>query len=180
MQRGDAGAGQRDALYQAIAAFVRGRVRSRADAEDLIQTIYLKILTNLRSLKSRERVDAWAYQIARNVIADHYRARRDAFLEEPPAAPQGSADRELQDEVSGWIPEFLEKLPATYREALTLADVQRMPLAEVARHLGISLSGAKSRVQRARRMLRDSVLACCELYFDRRGRLIDYRKRRRR
>jgi len=164
-------------LHDRISAFVRRRVRSRTDVEDLVQTISLKMLSHLPTLKERGRIDAWIYRIARNAIADHYRRRRPEPLDESAAPPE--ADDEIQKEVSGWIPKFMKGLPPAQREILMLADVQGIGQAEIARRLGLSVSGAKSRLQRARRMLRDSILACCELTLDRRGGVLGYRRRRR-
>jgi len=65
-------------------------------------------------------------------------------------------------------------LPQKYAEALLLSDLEGLTQHEVAARLGLSLSGAKSRVQRARRLLREAFLRCCHFEFDRRGHIIDY------
>lgn len=63
------------------------------------------------------------------------------------------------------------------REALILADRDGMKQEEVARRLGISHSGAKSRIVRARQKLRDAFEACCRFEFDRRGQVIEAERR---
>lgn len=79
--------------------------------------------------------------------------------------------------VSGWIPPMIDKIPAPDREALQLAEIEGLPQAEVTERLGLSLSGAKSRIQRARARLRQKILDCCELEMDRRGNVLDWSKR---
>jgi RNA polymerase sigma-70 factor (ECF subfamily) len=70
--------------------------------------------------------------------------------------------------------EMVEALPDPYRQALLLTEYEGLTQAELAERLGISLSGAKSRVQRARQKIKDELLACCHFEFDRYGRVIDY------
>ena len=72
---------------------------------------------------------------------------------------------------------LVEQLPDPYREALLLTEFQGLSQVELAGRLGLSVSAAKSRVQRARGKLRDMLLACCHIELDRRGRVIDYYER---
>lgn len=69
--------------------------------------------------------------------------------------------------------ELIAQLPETYREAVRLAEIDGFTQQEVADRLGLSLSGAKSRIQRGRVMLSDVLEQCCRFEFDRRGNLMD-------
>jgi RNA polymerase sigma-70 factor (ECF subfamily) len=69
---------------------------------------------------------------------------------------------------------MLNCLPEKYRQALLLTEYRGMTQQEVAEHLGISLSGAKSRVQRAREKLKEELLNCCHFEFDRLGKIMSY------
>lgn len=75
------------------------------------------------------------------------------------------------------VEQMLQSLPEPYREALRLTEYDGLTQAEAAERLGISLSGAKSRVQRAREKLRQMLLECCHLEFDRRGKIIECQPR---
>jgi RNA polymerase sigma-70 factor (ECF subfamily) len=75
------------------------------------------------------------------------------------------------------IKTMVDQLPDVYREAIIFTEYQGWTQKELAQHLGISLSGAKSRVQRAREKLKNMLLACCHFEFDRRGKIIDYHSR---
>ena len=64
-------------------------------------------------------------------------------------------------------------LPEPYRQALVLTEFEGLTQKELASRLGISLSGAKSRVQRGREKLKQDLLECCRFEFDRRGKVIE-------
>ena len=66
----------------------------------------------------------------------------------------------------------IEGLPPKYREALTLVDLGGKSQKEVAEALGVSYSGMKSRVQRAREMLKRAILDCCAYEFDKYGNVV--------
>ena len=65
-------------------------------------------------------------------------------------------------------------LPEPYREALLLTEYEGLTQQQLAERVGISLSGAKSRVQRGREKLKQILLDCCHVELDRRGGIIDY------
>ena len=65
-------------------------------------------------------------------------------------------------------------MPEGYREAVQLAELEGLSQQEVAERLGLSLSGAKSRIRRGRGMLKEALEACCHFEFDRRGNMTDY------
>jgi RNA polymerase sigma-70 factor (ECF subfamily) len=77
-------------------------------------------------------------------------------------------------ELSGSMYDMVNELPSPYREALLMTEYQGLTQQDLAQQMGISLSGAKSRVQRVRQKIKDSLLACCHFEFDRYGRVVDY------
>jgi RNA polymerase sigma-70 factor (ECF subfamily) len=72
---------------------------------------------------------------------------------------------------------MMSLLPPEHREALELAEIEGLSQQAIAERLGLSLSGAKSRVQRGRAALREVVEACCRVDFDRRGQVLDWERR---
>jgi len=154
-----------------LRGFLRRRVADAATADDLLQGVWLKVQERLPSLRDTDRLAPWLYQIARHAVTDHYRRTRPA--EELP--PELEADAPLPDEpdLRATLAAFLEALPPEDREALQLTEYEGLTQRELAERLGISLSGAKSRVQRARARLREQLEQCCRFEFDRRGRVID-------
>lgn len=168
--------------------FISRRIRDEADVEDVLQDALRKIHSHALRAPQDGNLSAWLYRITRNCIIDYY---RDYHRKRRPNVPLESAEQLSGDlekrsadtdfrraEIGGWLRPMIDRLPGKYREALVLADLEGMPQAELAQRLGLSLSGAKSRVQRARVRLKASLLACCEFEFDRLGRVIDYERKR--
>src|SRR6266498_5250925 len=158
--------------------FIGRRVRDQHSAEDILQDVFLKIHLHIDTLHSQERIASWIYQITRNAIADYYRTQRPAVdLSETLVAPYDLADDDLVRELLPCVAAMVDALPMAYREALRLTTYQGLSQKALSERLGISFSGAKSRVQRARAKLKQQLLECCHFQFDHAGRIIDYQSR---
>ena len=140
-----------------------------------LQDVFIKIHTHIGNLRESDKLQSWIFQIARNTIADFYRTNKFiSELQEVPYVPEDPFD----DDVSGLLPyvkKLVENLPNEYREALLLTEYEGLNQRELAERLGISISGAKFRVQRAREKVRLMLLDCCHFQCDRRGRIINLR-----
>jgi RNA polymerase sigma-70 factor, ECF subfamily len=155
--------------------FVRRRVGDPDAAEDVLQDVYLKIHSRIGTLEDEEKVAAWVYAIARNAVRDFYRARRPAAeLGEIPEEPPDPEAEELGADLARSVGTFLDGLAPEHRQALRLTEYEGLTQRELADRLGISVSGAKSRVQRARTRLKAMLLDCCHFELDRRGRVLNY------
>lgn len=158
--------------------FVLGRVRDPATAEDIVHDVLVRAYQNRDTLRNVRRFEAWLYQITRNAIVDHYRARKPttALPDDLPEAEREQAGQ-VQAELAQCIQPLVRALPGHYRDAVELSEIGGLTQRETATRLGLSLSGAKSRVQRARRRLVDMLLACCRLEFDSTGAIMSYEGR---
>ena len=161
-----------NALWRHHKARLRGYIAKRVgeqDAvDDILQDVFLKAHAGLHGVRSSGSVTAWLYRIAANAIADHYRSRRPwDELPEDLAAPE--PERDYAGELATCLQPLIETLPEIYRSALVLAELKGLAQKEVAERLGISLSGAKSRVQRGRKLLRARLLDCCDVETGRGG-----------
>ncbi|HAL57155.1 MAG TPA: RNA polymerase sigma factor SigZ [Bacteroidetes bacterium] len=168
-----------DVLYRSFSdrlqRFIRTRVSDSAAADDLLHDIFLKIHHRIDTLQDETKLESWIFQIARNAIIDYHRrknipAQLDAAADVRDDAPGEDASKRIEPSVRA----FIDQLPGEYREALLLVEYEGISQKDLARRLGISVSGAKSRVQRARRMLKDQLMQCCHFEFDRYGKIIDY------
>jgi RNA polymerase sigma-70 factor, ECF subfamily len=164
-----------------LRVFIRRRVNNDEVADDILQDVFMRVYSQLNTLRDLGRLESWVYQIARNAIIDHYRGRDDpSELPESIAAPEAAveseaaAEAEASTRLAPAVTAFLDYLPAKYREALLLTEFSGLTQKEAAGQLGLSLSGAKSRVQRGRDKLRELILECCHVELDRAGRIIDY------
>jgi RNA polymerase sigma-70 factor (ECF subfamily) len=166
----------RDFLYR----FVLRRVRDGTVAEDIVQDILVKAYARQGTLRHPSKLRPWLYQIARNAIIDYYRLQKP--LESVPVSLVDDDGNEgmdcVQQELARCLVPLIDVLPERYRRALRLAEFEEVTQRKVAARLGLSLSGAKSRVQRARKMLREVLLKCCRVELDRLGGVVDYESRK--
>jgi len=165
-------------FHPKLKQFVLKRIPDEQSSEDILQNVFLKIHTRIDTLRDEEKLQSWIYQIARNAIADYYREQRTTSsstdLPEELVLSEEPADHNVVKELIPSIKAMVDSLPADYREALYLTEYEGLTQRELADRLGLSFSGAKSRVQRAREKLKVMLLDCCHFEFDRRGRIIDY------
>ncbi len=161
-------------FHTKLKSFTMRHVPDADTADDILQDVYLKIHAHVGELRDTQRLESWIYQITRNAIADYHRGEKPEV--ELPETLRAPADEQPDTiaELAGSIGEMLRCLPAKYREALELSELQGLSQAEVARRLKISLSGAKSRVQRAREKMKEAFLECCHFEINRYGRIIAY------
>ena len=158
-----------------LVRFVRRRVEDPATAEDIVHDVLVRAYRRRDTLRGGEKFEPWLYQITRNAIIDHYRARRPAAeLPADLAAPDQDGGRAAHAELAACLRPLVAALPPHYRDAVRLSELHGLTQGETAQRLGLSLSGAKSRVQRARRMLQEKLLACCRVELDSRGTIVDY------
>lgn len=166
-----------------LRSFILRRVKNSSDADDILQDVFLKIHANIDTLKEDEKVRSWIYQITRNTIIDYYRKHKNwtVDIDEMPIEAEisetnmeemivGTPNQEIAADLKGMI----EELPTKYSEALCLVEFEGLTQIELANRLGISISGAKSRVQRGRKLLLDSLMRCCHFELDRYGTIIDF------
>ena len=155
--------------------YIARRVENPLDADDLLQDTFIKIHTHIDTLREEDRIIAWVYSIARNTINDYYRTRKVHFeIAENSLVVDEPGDDDPEKLLSQGLQGMIEQLPDKYKHPLKLHELQGIKQTEIAALLGLSLSGAKSRLQRGRQQLRQNLLDCCHFEFDRRGRIIDY------
>ncbi|MEM9159119.1 MAG: sigma-70 family RNA polymerase sigma factor [Verrucomicrobiota bacterium] len=166
-------------LRQDLLHFVRARVPSKEIAEDITHNAFLKIAQKIDSLKHQERLVPWAYQIARNEIADYYRSsvKEEPKPLEPNQESASSPDSNYNELVSGWLPSFLEALPPSDRLLLEEVELKSISQTEAAQTRSIPYSSLKSQVQRARAKLRNLLEDCCRIERDRYGNVVDYKSK---
>jgi len=164
-------------LERRLRPFVARRV-PKSDVDDVLQDVFLRAQRALPDLRDQERFGAWMYRVARSAIAESHRQRLrqpavDAEGPDVPAAVEGSDPTPLETEIAGYLAPLISRLPAPYRDALTLTELSGLTQQAAADALGISLSGTKSRVQRGRDKLRAMLGECCRIGVDARGRVIE-------
>lgn len=149
------------------------RVKDKDEANDILQQLYVKLYRHCEQLQDVRNMNAWLYQIARNAVYDYYREQGHSM----PLEDEGKLEEllnqepERQDTESLILP-LINMLPAEYAEPLRLSELEVISQKEIAERLGMSYSGAKSRVQRGREKLKELFVECCHLELDRKGALV--------
>ena len=174
-------------LWQSLAddlrSFFRRRLTDDALVDDLLQETFLRLHRNRQQLDDVQRMEAWIFRIARNLLTDHYRRRERSRMET--GAPAGEfADDEQREPVENenqqigkWLQAAIEFLPPTYRDAIRMYEIESLSQREIADRLNLSLTATKSRIQRGRAKLKSLLDDCCSLEFDSHGNILDYQQR---
>lgn len=164
-------------------AFISRRVSNHSDVEDILQDVFIKIHTNIDSLKEDMKIRSWVYQITRNTIIDYYRKYKIKLvnIDEIPLedmATTNTIEESIEagpvQQVAAGLKGMINDLPEKYSQALYLVEFEGLTQVELAKKLGISVSGAKSRVQRGRQLLMNSLVMCCHFELDRYGTIINF------
>jgi RNA polymerase sigma-70 factor (ECF subfamily) len=155
--------------------YIAKHMNERDAVDDVLQNVFLKANAYLHTVKSHGSITAWLFRIAENAITDYYRARKP-WDELPDTLMAPEQEHNYAAELAVCLQPFIADLPEIYRTALVLSEIEGLPQREVANRLGISLSGAKSRVQRGKEKLRQRFLECCDIEIGRGG-IIGYEPR---
>lgn len=159
-----------------LRGWLRARMPIQAEVEDILQDTFIKVMRQEQRLPDVAQPRAWLFEVARNTLIDRLRAAKPwvplpADWEE---LPEESAQLDAVDALVACVPRVLSELDAQDREAIELCDLQGMAQAEFARIKGLSLSAAKSRVQRARQRMRERMAHGCQVSFDACGSVDDF------
>lgn len=143
-------------------------VRQPAEAEDLFQQTWLRVVEKIRSFDASRNFDAWLFTLARNLAIDHLRRTCPQSLDEPLANSRHSEnvadgmqckdrtplDHALAAERRTEISEAMAGLPMMYREVLTLRFEEEMKIEEIAQVTAVPVSTVKARLRRSLEQLR--------------------------
>lgn len=151
--------------HRQFLAFLQARVESRAVAEDILQSAFVRGLERGADVRDEESAVAWFYRVLRNAVIDYYRHRaatgralvgwgKEFVTEEAPQA-------ELKQEICQCVSGLLETLKPDYQAALRIVDLEEGSLQDLAKEAGITSGNAAVRVHRAREALRKQVRAVC-------------------
>ncbi|PKO32542.1 MAG: RNA polymerase subunit sigma-70 [Betaproteobacteria bacterium HGW-Betaproteobacteria-9] len=153
------------------------RAPVKSEVDDLLQDVFLKTLKLGEHFAAIAQPRAWLFEVARNTLTDRLRVSRDS-LPLPEGLDELPAPVEQTDPVDtlaqACLPRVLSELDPQDREAIQLCDLQGMEQGDFARLKNLSLPAAKSRVQRARKRMRERMTMACQISFDDVGRVDDF------
>jgi len=156
-----------------VYTLARRMLGSDADAEDVTQDVLLQVIRKLPTFRGEAAFPTWLHRVTVNAALGHRQKRADReqhvvhdpidkHFENGHHAPVRRW-RLRPEQAAMWLEtrELIEKsiseLPENYRDVLVLADVEELPNAEIAAMLGLSLAAVKSRLHRARVLMRHAL-----------------------
>ncbi|MGE5386213.1 MAG: sigma-70 family RNA polymerase sigma factor [Betaproteobacteria bacterium] len=149
-----------------LSGWLRFHLGRQEEADDLLQDVFLKALRQGKAFCAVENPRAWLFQVARHALVDRLRTTRASYpLPDELPMPESDAPAAV-DLLTQCLPRVLSELDAADRLAIECCDIEGCPQQALADRLGITLSGAKSRLQRARKRLRARLESACQVRYD--------------
>jgi RNA polymerase sigma-70 factor, ECF subfamily len=154
--------------------FILKRVKDQDLTNDILQDVLMKVYNFCISKSGVRNIRSWLFQIAQNTITDHYRKQSKLTDLENLNEVENEDQNIAFSEASNYILPMLDLLPKEYAVPLKLADIDNMKQADIAKKLNLGLSATKSRIQRARQLLKTEFITCCHFETDKQGNLISF------
>lgn len=159
----------------ALKNYIFKRVKDEDLSNDILQEVLLKVYNFCLSTSGVRNVRSWLYQIAHNTMVDHFR-------KESKKGQSGNKEVEFVEEDENlafkealeYIEPLISFLPPEYTVPLKMADLEGMKQVEIAQKLNLSLTATKSRIQRARSLLKAEFITCCHFETDATGGIISF------
>ncbi len=164
-------------LNEELYKFILGKIKDEQTSKDIHQEVFLKVQTKIHQLKHTSKLTSWVYQVTRNTIYDHFRKLNTKNISiDNLDIPEDENDNFDYSKLSNCINQKIENLSSQHREAIILTTFKSYTQKELAQHLKISYSGTKSRVQKAREILKEEIINCPNVASDTTGKLLDFEK----
>lgn len=163
-------------LNEELYKFILGKIKDEQTSKDIHQEVFLKVQTKIHQLKHTSKLTSWVYQIARNSIIDYYRKKENKNISiNDLDIPETEANNFDYTNLTNCINQKIENLSAKHKEAIILTSFKNYSQKELSEHLKISYSGTKSRVQKAKKILKENILDCQNVESDSTGKLLGFK-----
>ncbi|MEM7184370.1 MAG: sigma-70 family RNA polymerase sigma factor [Spirochaetota bacterium] len=150
-------------FHKRLLIYIVQKVASREDAEDILQSIFEKILKNQSQLVFIENLSAWLFKITKNEIISNYRKQQACVELSEDLLPEPIGDTPIVDECFvSCLQVFIQDL-AQEEQYILRETLQGKPLNKTAADLQKKYSTVKSKYQRACEKLRKRFLSCCQI-----------------
>lgn len=155
-----------------LKGYIYSKIKDQEITKDLLQEVFIKIHLNNHKLKNTDSLKSWVYSITHNTIIDYFKNQSKpvpSFELSETVEPQPHA-------AENCILPLINNLPEKYKEALILSEINGKKQQEVAEILNITLPGAKSRIQRGRKLVQQGLMDCCDYTLNSKGFLVGEHK----
>ncbi|MEW6527895.1 MAG: sigma-70 family RNA polymerase sigma factor [Spirochaetota bacterium] len=157
-------------FYNQLKKYVIGKINNNELAEDIVQEVMLKVIVAHQKNIQVKNLRAWLFQITRNTLIDYYRKNENCIQENEVFINEILF--QMEDESynpSDYLIPMIQLLPQKYSKPLLLSDIENLPQKVIAMQMGLSLSATKMRIQRARKMLYNLFIECCDIKYTENG-----------
>ncbi|PHS52372.1 MAG: RNA polymerase subunit sigma [Lutibacter sp.] len=152
--------------------YILKKVKNEEIANDLCHEVLMKVYNSCCSGNEIKNVRSWMFQIAHNTTID-YLKKQGKFTNELPEVIEADTTNSYK-EVAEFINPLIQLLPEKYAIPLQLSDIEELKQADVAKKMALSLTATKSRIQRARKLLKEKIIECSNLELDEKGNLTSF------
>ena len=157
--------------------YIKGKIRSHEDAEDILQNVFMKISSNLDKLTEDVKLKSWIFTITRNAIIDYYRVNSNkkklGFTEEITEDIPEHEDSDSTKGLDQCMTSMIGLLPDEYRDIIVESEIKGIRQKDLAEKYGIAYPSMRSKVQRGRERLKELFYNCCHIETDTRGNVIE-------
>jgi RNA polymerase sigma-70 factor (ECF subfamily) len=166
---------------QSLLAYIKSKIKSSEDAEDILQNVFTRISANVNSLSDKEKIQNWLFTVTRNAIIDYYRARavkRNVELKDQ--VTETLINEDSVDATKGLdqcVYKMIELLPDDYKAIIIDSEIHGIKQKELAIKFNLAYPSLRSRVQRGRERLKQLFYNCCHIETDTRGNVLQVQGR---
>jgi RNA polymerase sigma-70 factor, ECF subfamily len=165
-------------FHSELLGYIRSKIRSREDAEDILQNVFIKISANLDKLTEDVKLKSWIYTISRNAIIDYYRvnaSKKKIALNEEISDDilQSEEDSDPTKGLDQCMGSMIRLLPDDYRDIIIESEIQGVKQKDLADKYGMAYPSMRSKVQRGRERLKQLFQNCCHIETDKLGNVIE-------
>ena len=162
-----------------IRGFLVRQTGSPVMAEDILQDTFLRAIAEGGKFCTLENPRAWLFRVARNRLIDTARRNENKLKHRdlPEDLPEKKEEAPVIASLDVCLPRALKELTAEDRDAIESCDLNGMKQADFAKNKGLSLAGAKSRVQRARKRLKAELVKLCQVNYDEAGNICCFKSK---
>jgi len=161
--------------------YIKSMVSNEHDAEDILQTVFIKVYKSIDSLDDPDAIKSWIYKITKNTVIDFYKKKKDMAVEPEKflnLEDEVEENDNLNDELVNCIKNMIFTLPPKYKDVYDMYENREMKHKEIADALDISVSNSKVRLKRAKTIFKDMLVDCCDFEVDVYGNVIDYKQKK--
>jgi RNA polymerase sigma-70 factor, ECF subfamily len=169
-------------FHQSLLAYIRSKIRSKEDAEDILQNVFIKISSHVNTVSEKEKLNNWVFTVTRNAIIDYYRvhaSKKSTSLDESFA--EYLVEDPAPDSTKGLehcLHSMINLLPEEYKSVIIDSELKGEKQKDLAIRYNMGYSAMRSRVQRGRERLKQLLYNCCHIETDARGNIISAHAKR--